>query len=175
MTENHFWLHFSPFQIYTQLWFFFNQMLLAAILDDWKSLSIAFLAISDQYATFFFFFTKWLPAAILDDRKSLSMAFLAISDQCTTFIFFHKMAAGGHFGWPKITFYLFLAISDQYATFIFFHKITTGGHFGWPKITFNRISRHFRSIRNFFFTKWLPAASLDDRKSLLIALLAISE
>ena len=23
-------------------------------------------------------------------------------------------------------------------------------HFGWPKITFNRISRHFRSILNFF-------------------------
>ena len=33
-----------------------------------------------------------------------------------------------------------------------------GGHFGWPKITFNRISHHFRSIRNldFFFTKRLP-------------------
>ena len=44
----------------------------AAILDDRKSLSIAFLAISDQYATFicFDFLTKWLPAAILDDRKS---------------------------------------------------------------------------------------------------------
>ena len=40
------------------------------------------------------------------DWKSLSIAFLAISDQCTTFNFckfFYKMAAGGHFGWPKIT------------------------------------------------------------------------
>ena len=27
-----------------------------AILDDWKSLSIAFLAISDEYTTLFFFF-----------------------------------------------------------------------------------------------------------------------
>ena len=40
------------------------------ILDDRKSLSIAFLAISDQYTTFFFEFliTKWLPAAILEVR-----------------------------------------------------------------------------------------------------------
>ena len=29
-------------------------------------------------------------------------------------------------------------------------KMATGGHFGWPKFTYNRISRHFRSIRNFF-------------------------
>ena len=55
-------------------------------LDDRKSLLIAFLAISDQYATFFF--TKWLPAAILDDRKSLSITFLAISDQYATLIIF---------------------------------------------------------------------------------------
>ena len=44
---------------------FFTKWPLAAILDDRKSLSIAFLAISDQYATFFFF-SKWPPAAILD-------------------------------------------------------------------------------------------------------------
>ena len=41
----------------------------------------------------------------------------------------------------------FRAISDQYATFIFLN----------------------------LFTKWLPAAILDDRKSLLIAFLAISD
>ena len=29
--------------------------------------------------------------------------------------------------------------------------MATSGHFGWPKITFDRISRHFRSIRNFDF------------------------
>ena len=34
--------------------------------------------------------------------------------------------------------------------FFFVHKMAAGGHFGWPKITFNRISRHFRSKRNFF-------------------------
>ena len=38
-------------------------------MDDRKSLSNAFLAISDQYATFLFdFFSKWLPAAILEVR-----------------------------------------------------------------------------------------------------------
>ena len=29
--------------------------------------------------------------------------------------------------------------------------MAVGGHSGWPKITFDRISRHFRSIRFFFF------------------------
>ena len=63
---------------------------LVAILDDWKSVLITFLAISDEYATSIcldIFFTKWLPATILDDRKSLSIAFLAISDQYATFSF----------------------------------------------------------------------------------------
>ena len=56
MTENHFRSHFSPFQINAQLllfWKFFTKWPSAAILDDRKSLSIAFLAISDKYATFF--------------------------------------------------------------------------------------------------------------------------
>ena len=89
MTENHFRSLFQKF--------IFTKWLLVANLDDRKSLSIAFLTISDQYTTFFYpFFTKWLPATILDERKSLSIAFLAISDQYTT-LFFDKMAAGGHF------------------------------------------------------------------------------
>ena len=125
MTENHFRSHFSPFQINTQL-FVFNLFTNSCRRPFWmaagrKSFSIAFLAISDQCATFFLFvFTKWLPAAILDDRKSLLIAFLAISDQYT--ICFHKMAASGHFEWPKII--------------------------------FDRISRHFRSIRNFDLKKY---------------------
>ena len=39
-----------------------------AILDDRKSLSIAFLAISDQYTTFLIYFSKWPPAAIFEVR-----------------------------------------------------------------------------------------------------------
>ena len=76
MTKNHFRSYFSPFQINTQLFFrIFFKMAAGrhfgspfwAILDDRKSLSIAFIAISDQYATFFFeFFSKWPPAAILE-------------------------------------------------------------------------------------------------------------
>ena len=51
MTENHRSL-FSPFQINTQLFILFTKCLPATILHDRKSLSIAFLTISDQYATF---------------------------------------------------------------------------------------------------------------------------
>ena len=83
------------------------------------------------------------PPPILDDRKWISSRhFRAISN----FDFFHKMAAGGHFGWPIA----FLAISDQYSIFYFVHKMAAGDHFGLAKITFDRISRHFRSIRNFY-------------------------
>ena len=190
MTENHFRSHFSPFQINTQLLFLFTKWPPAAILDDRKSVSIAFLAISDQYTTSFFFdfFSKWPLAAILEvpfgpfyfDRISLSNAFLAISDQYATLIFLifsTKWLPAPILDDRKSLSIAFLAISDQYATFIFFHKMAAKGHFGWPKITFDRISRHFRSIRNFdfFFTKWLPAAILDDRKSLSNVFLAISD
>ena len=64
------------------------------------------------------FFKKWPPLAILDIQKSL------------------------------------LTISDQYHNFYFcefVYKMAAGGHFGYPKLTFDRISGHFRSIRNFFF------------------------
>ena len=153
-------------------WIFFTKWPLAAILDDWKSLLIAFLAISYQYATFvfdFFFATKWPLAAILDDRKWLLIAFLAISDQYTTLIyldFFHKMAFGGHFGWPKITFDRISRHFRSIRNFFFFHKMAAVGHFVWPKITFDRITRHFRSISNFnFFDFFLQnvAAILNDQ------------
>ena len=206
MTENEFRLHFSPLQSNTQIWLFFSpkwltaailddqsqfspfqintqffilftKWLPATILDDRKSLSIAFLVISDQYTTFIFFH-KWLPAAILDDWKSLSIAFLAISDQYATLFFFRPFWMTENNFWSYFSPFLintqlwflftkwlpaailddrkslsitFLAISDQYATLIFFHKMAAGGHFGWPKITFECISGHFRSIRNFFF------------------------
>ena len=85
MTENHFRMHFSPFQINTQLFFFkmaagghFGS-LIWAILDDRKSLSIAFLAISDQFTTFFFIFfqnleVRFAPKTIGFFHYVLSMA-----------------------------------------------------------------------------------------------------
>ena len=98
-------LHFRSIRNFNFFLNGFTKWSPAAILDDRKSLSIVFLSISDQYATFFFKFVH-TPAAILDDRKWLSIAFLAISDQYATFFFkfCRKMAAGVHFGWSKITF-----------------------------------------------------------------------
>ena len=130
MTENHCQSHFSPFQINTQLWFFFSQN--GCRRPFWMTEN----HFRSHFSTFqihtqlfcIYFFTKWLPAAILDDRKSLSIAFLAISDQYATFIFLFFLNGRRRTFWK----------SDL-------------GHFGWPKITFDRISRHFRSIHNFFF------------------------
>ena len=92
------------------------------------------------------------------------------------------MAAGGHFGCPKIT---FGRISGHFRSiqifyFFYFYKMASGAHFGCPKFTFDRISGHFRSICNFnlfmkFLTKWLTSAILDVRNSLSTAFLAISD
>ena len=118
MTVNHFLSHVSPFQINRQ--FFFTKWLPAIILDDRKSILIAFLAISDQYATFIFVI-KWLSAAILDDRKSLSITFLTISDQYATLIlfFFTKWLLAAILDERKSLSSAFLAILYQYTTFFF--------------------------------------------------------
>ena len=68
---------------------FFTKWLPVAILDVQNSLSMAFLAISDQYQTFFKTFTKWPPAPILDVRNSLLIAFFAISDRYAALMFFN--------------------------------------------------------------------------------------
>ena len=85
-----------------------------AILDDRKSLSIAFLAISDQYTTFFF------KAAILEVRfalktigffhyvLSMAMPNMKLIGEFVTqlempqafWAFLYKMAARGHFVFP---------------------------------------------------------------------------
>ena len=92
---------------------------------DWSpmtSLSIAFLAISDQYAIYLIFFSKWPPAAILDsyfypNRSgppsivcqwlhqiwSWSVHFwLSYRVHKLFSSYFHKMAAGGHFGFSDL-------------------------------------------------------------------------
>ena len=79
ITSYHFRYHFNT-TIFIFV-FFFTKWLPADILDVRISLSMAFLAISDQYETLYFFLqflTKWLPSAILDVRNSLSITFLAI-------------------------------------------------------------------------------------------------
>ena len=60
---------------------------------------------------------------------------------------------------------------------IFCFKMAAVGHLGCPKFTLDHISGYFRSIQiflNIFFTKWLPVAILDVRKSLSISFLSIS-
>ena len=47
--------------------------------------------------------------------------------------------------------------------------MAAGGHFGCPQITFDRISGHFRSIRNFFFYIF-SAAILDGTTMSIIEL-----
>ena len=119
MSEIHFLSHVWPFQIDTQL--------------------------------FFKIFTKWLPSTILEVRNSLLMAFLAISDRYATLIFlkyFDKMAAVGHFGYPKFTFHHICGHFRLILNFIFFLNILQNGR------------------RHLFF---------DVRNSLLIAFLAISD
>ena len=76
----------------------------APILDVRNSLSIAFLAISDQYETFFEFFLQngrqrpfWMSEIHFRSHS------LAISDRYATFVF-DKMAAVGHLRCPKLTF-----------------------------------------------------------------------
>ena len=139
MTENHFRSHFWPFQINTQLLFVL------------------------------IFFTKWLPTAILDDRKSLLIAFRTF--QINTHFFFSQNGCRrpfwmteNHIGW--------------HFSLIFFPQKGCWLPFRMTKNRFGRISHHFGSIRNFylffiFFTKCLPAAILDDRKSLSNVFFAI--
>ena len=90
----------------------------------YKMKKITFDRISHHFRSIhnFIFFAKWPPASILDDRKSLSIAFLSTSDQYATLIFVST-----------------------------FHKMAACGYFGWLEITFDRISGHFRWIRNLFF------------------------
>ena len=190
MNKNHFRSHFTPFQINAQLNFLFNffqkkiwmnenqfQSLFGffftkwlqvnkngCILDYRKSLSIAFLAISDQYAIFFsqngnmqqFFFLNgrrrpfW--KSDLGHFGWPKITFHKMAIRKYYYYYFFNMVVGGHFGWAKIT---FNCISRHFRSIRFFlHTMTAGGHFGWPKITFDRISRHFRIIRNFFLNNF---------------------
>ena len=116
MSEIHFRFHFSPFQIKTQLSFFLLKM---AAGSHFGCPKLIFVCISGHFRSkcnFHFFFTKWPPAAILDVQNSFSFAFLVISDENATFIFFLKMAAGGHFGCPKL---IFVCISRFFSPFSF--------------------------------------------------------
>ena len=117
-------------------------------MDGRKSLSIAFLAISDQYATLFvsiFFSQNGCRRPFWMTENHLRSHFSPF--QYRTFFFkFTKWLPVAILDDRKSLLIAFLDISDQYTT-LFFN----------------------------LFTKWLPAAILDGRKSLSIAFLAISD
>ena len=96
-----------------------------------KSLSVAFLAISDQYETFFNFFYKMATGAHFGCPK---FTFDRISGHFRSI---------GHFGFPKFAFDRNSGHFRSIQNFLF------GGHFGCPKMTLDRISGHFRSIGHF--------------------------
>ena len=97
---------------------FFTKWPAAAILDDRKSLSIAVFAISDQYTTFFlnFFFKinildpDFFPKSIgtylysrsvaTSNMKLISVFLIKLWSAQAFSSYFHKMAVGGHFGFP---------------------------------------------------------------------------
>ena len=124
-------------------------------LDVRKSLSVAFLAISEQYKTFFLNFVQngrrrlfWIfkihfrshfwPFQIDTQLEFLKFLFL--------WKLFYKMAAGGHFGCQKNHFW------SHFWPFQINTKLTIAvGHFECPKFTLDHISGHFRSIQLFYF------------------------
>ena len=109
MTENHFWSHFSPFQINTQIFILF-----------WKFCH-------KMAAGCYFGWPK-----ITFDR--ISCHFISIRN---SFFYFHKMAASGHFGWPKITFDRISRHFRSIHNFFFFEfcpKVDASSHFRWTKI-----------------------------------------
>ena len=115
MTENHFWSHFSPFQINTQLFFFI-------------------------------FFSQ---------------------NGCQRPFWMTENHFRMHFSPFQINTQLFSQNGCQRPFW------TTENHF-WSHFSSFQINTQLLFL-NFFFTKWLPAAILDDRKSLSIAFLAISD
>ena len=147
MTENRFRSHFSSFQINTQL-NFFTKWLPAAILDDRKSLSNAFLHISDQYATFFdlghfgwpkitfnrisrhfrsihnflfwIIFSKWPPAAIWEVRFAPK-----------TIGFFHYVLSVAMPNMKLIGEFV-TRFRDATSFWAFLYKMAARGHFVFP-------------------------------------------
>ena len=81
--------------------FIFYKRQAVAILDNRKSLLIAFFAISDQYATFNFFSQnghRW-PFWMTENNFQSHFSPIQFNTQIEFFWnFFHKMAAGGYFG-----------------------------------------------------------------------------
>ena len=150
MSENHLRSHFWPFQINKKLQFL-TKWLPSAILDVRNSLSIAFLAILDQYGIFYFFFKLQNGR-----RRPFWMSEIHFRSHFWTFQintilkFLTKWLPSAILDVRNSLSIAFLAILDNTEfCFEFFYKVATGGHHGCSKITFDCISGHFRSIGHF--------------------------
>ena len=104
----HFRWHFWPFQINTKTSIFFYFFYKMAARAHFGCPKFTFDHISNHFRSILFilFFTKWPAAPILDVRNSLSHFWpFQIDTQLLIFWeIFDKMAAVGHFGYPKFTF-----------------------------------------------------------------------
>ena len=146
---------------YTTLIFLeiFDKMAAVGYFGVRNSLSIAFLAILDQYGNFCcwnFWQNGWRPGHFGCSK----ITFDGISGHFRSI---------GHFICLKFSFDSNSGPFQIDTEFLFF-----GGHFGCPKITFDRISGHFRSICNLFslkfLTKWPAAVILDGTTMSIIEL-----
>ena len=140
-------------------------------MDVRKSLSIAFLAISDQYKTFFFeFFYKMSTGVHFGCTKftfdRISGHFRSICNFNFCLKFFTKWLTWSISDVRNSLWIAFLAISDRSAILHFRNSLSIEIHFR-SKFTFDRnslsIEIHFRSKFTF------------DRNSLSMAILAISD
>ena len=109
----------------------------SATLDVRNSLSIAFLVISDRYATLHYFFYKMAAVGHFGCPK---FTFDRISGHFRSI---------GHFGCLKFTFDGISGHFSSIRSFFFLDKMAAGS----PIRAFDRISGLFRSIHNFFFDK----------------------
>ena len=159
--------HFRSICNFILFWKFFTKWLPLAILDVWNSLSIAFLAILDQYGIVL---TKWPPAPILDVRNSLSIAFLAISDRYTT-LFFRIFLTKRLLLVILLTF-IFDSNSGHFRSIQIF-LVFFGGHFGCPKITFDCISGHFWSIGHIGCSKFTFDGIFGHFRSIRILIIVL--
>ena len=137
MTYNHFRSHFSPFQINTQLRFFFKSQNGCRrpfwMTENHFRLHFSPFQINTQFLFLLILFTKWLSAAILDDRKSHFSPFQINTQLLFVLNLFTKWLPAAILDDRKSLLIAFLAISDQYASLfflVFFHKMAAGGHFG---------------------------------------------
>ena len=142
--------HFSSFQINTQLlfWKLLTKSPTPAILDDRKSLSIAFLAILDQCATLYFLIFYKMAAGgqlwMTENHFRAQFSPFQINTQlCSkwppksirTYLYRRSVATSN----MKLIAVFLIKLWSAQAFSSYFHKMAVGGHFGF--LIFSKIDR----------------------------------